>query len=202
MASLATIATIASLAGTAVSAVGTIAAGNAQAAQLQQQAVADRQEAEFVARQQEIRGNEELAIAQKQQDQYRRQKKLALSSLQARAAGSGFSATDPTALALADEIERYGTYQENLALYEGLSKRDNLRFQAGATRFSGASSAAARMSEASAARKGSLFGAAGTILGGISSMADRYDSQRVHTLPYDGRYGSWTTTVKYPKGYG
>ena len=41
-----------------------------------------------------------------------RQKNLALSRLQAVGASSGFSATDPSNLALANEISKYGTYRK------------------------------------------------------------------------------------------
>ena len=129
MAALGTIALIAGLAGSAVSAVGTIASGQAAAEIGQQQALISRQQGEaaqkaanFEAAQLEIQGKEEKALAQREMLQLRRQKRLTLSQLQGRAAASGFSATDPTSLALADEIERYGTYQEQLALYGGTAK--------------------------------------------------------------------------------
>lgn len=197
MAGLGALATIASIAGTAVSAVGTIAAGRAQAAQYQAQAQAHQmqaranmQAAEFEAAQLELQGNEELAASQQEMEEARRRKQLALSTLQARAAGSGFTATDPTTLNLSDEISKYGTLQQQMALYGGQSRKAGLLSQAEARRFegetglaiSGYESAALRQA-ASAARSGSYLSAAGTILGGISSMAGRY-ARRPSTVTY------------------
>lgn len=194
MAALATIATIAS---TAISAVGTIAAGKAQAAQYQaqaqanlMQAQANKQAAEFEAVQLEMQGNEELAASQQEAEESRRRKTLALSTLQARAAGSGFTATDPTALNLSDEISKYGTLQQQMALYGGQSRKSGLLSQAAARRFEGETGlaiggyeSASLRQAASAARSGSYLSAAGTILGGISSMAGKY-AKKPSTVTY------------------
>lgn len=152
MAALPMIAMIASIAGTAVSAAGTIAAGKAA-----------KQAADYEAKQLDIKALEEQAAGQRESEQYARKKELALSSLQAGAAGSGFSATDPTALALAGDIAKYGTYQEQMAEYGGESRRAGLESQATARRLEGR-----------AAMKAARYGAAGTILGGISSLASKY----------------------------
>lgn len=156
MAALATIATVVStvagMAGSYVSAQGTLAAGKAA-----------EQAAKYEAAQLDIKAKEEQAAAQRDMLDQRREKELALSKLQSNAAASGFSATDPTALALADEIERYGTYKEQLAQYGGESRRRGIEAQAHGTRMTGA-----------AKRAGSRSEAAGTILGGISSMASKF----------------------------
>lgn len=152
MAGLTAIATVAGLVGSAVSAAGTIAAGNAA-----------QQQADYVAAQYDIKAKEEQAQGQLEARQLREKKELAQSALTARSAASGFSATDPTTLALADEIERYGTLQEQMAQYGGKSRRRGYEAQAKGKRISG-----------KAARTGSRYGAAGTILGGISSMNKRY----------------------------
>lgn len=146
------VSTAAGLVGTFMQARGTLAAGKAR-----QQAL------EYEAQQQELKAKEEQAAAQREAQQYERKKKLALSELQAKSAASGFTATDPTALALADEIARYGTYQEQLAQYGGKSRRAGLEAQAQGSRLTG-----------KAARQGASYSAAGTILGGISSMAGKY----------------------------
>src|SRR3990167_11241300 len=96
MSGLETVALIASIAGAATTAVGTIAAGNAKAAQAESEAKAQ----EFQAKQLDLSSKEERASAQRDSLELRRRKNLALSQLQSRAAGSGFTATDPTALAL------------------------------------------------------------------------------------------------------
>jgi hypothetical protein len=150
MAELAAIATIAS---GLISASGTISAGKAQEAAAKQEALAL-----------EAKGLEEQAAAQREGEEYERKKDLAQSTLTARAASSGFTATDPTALALADEIERYGTYQQQMAQYGGESRRTGLNEQA---RF--------RRQEGKAARKAANISAVGTIIGSIGSMASKYN---------------------------
>jgi hypothetical protein len=153
---LSTVATVASIAGTAVTAAGTIAAGKQAEATAKGEAL-----------QLEAKGKEEQAASQRDAEEFRRRKNLALSTLQANSAASGFTATDPTALALSDEISRYGSLQEQMAAYGGASRRAGLEDQA-----------AGRRIEGKAARQGSMYSAAGTILGGITSMADRYNPKR------------------------
>lgn len=151
---MAGIAGIFSLIGTAVSAMGTIAAGKAQQAA-----------ANYEAKQLEIKGKEEAAAAQVESQEQERRKKLALSSLQAKAATSGYSATDPTNLAIADEIAKYGTLQEQMSTYGGQVRKEG-RF----------SQAVARRMEGKAAAQGARLSAMGTILGGIGGMASRMRS--------------------------
>jgi hypothetical protein len=203
MAELATIAAIASVASAGVTAVGTIAAGQAarqqgdmEAAFLQQQGQAQKQAAEFEAAQLDIKAKDERALAQRERMQIQRQKKLALSSLTARAAGSGFSATDPTALALSDEIEKYGTLQEQFATYGGDVRANEMELGAAGRRFSGQRGLESAYTSASIARAGgrarevgSYFSAGGTILGGISSFADRYGKRTTSVPKTSYRYG-------------
>ena len=206
MAALATIATIASIASAGLTAVGTIAAGRAQAAEadaqaqlVQQRAQAENLAAEFEAKQIEGQALEEKAQGQQDMLELRRRKNLALSSLQARAAGSGFTATDPTALALAGDITEYGTLQEQMALYGGTSREAGLRSSAAARRFNAASGISAAGLEAGAlrqagraARTGSYLSAAGTIAGAASTMAAKYAKRPAPSGPL-----GWRTTVNY-----
>jgi hypothetical protein len=151
-----TIGTIATVAGTVIGAAGQMAAGKqAQAA------------ANYEAQQQEVAAKEEMAAAAHERDQLRRRKELSLSTLQTNAAASGFSATDPTALNLADEIERYGTVQEQMAMYGGSSRAAGRRSQAEAARMSGR-----------AAKQGATYRAVGTVLSGVGTLADRYNPSR------------------------
>lgn len=147
------IAPVATIAGTAVGAAGAMAAGKAA-----------QQSAEFEAKQLEVKGKEEQAASQREAAEFQRRKQLALSNLQAESAGSGFTATDPTTLALADEIERYGTYQEQVAMYGGTSRRAGLEAQA-----------AGRRAEGKAARQAAKYDAVGTILSGVTSLATKYN---------------------------
>jgi hypothetical protein len=159
--------------GAAVQAQGTIAAGKAA-----------QQSANYEAQQLDLKAKEEQAAAQRDALELRHKKDLTLSELQANSAASGFSATDPTALALADEITKYGTVQEQMAMYGGASRREGLEAQA-----------AGRRMEGKAARQGAAYSAAGTILGGISSMADKY-----RRPSYGGSGGGWDTRIV--GGYG
>lgn len=149
MAALPLIATIAS---TAMSAAGTIMAGNQQKAAGRWQ----QQDAERAAR-------AERAGAQREAEQLGRRRDLASSRLQAVAAGSGFSATDTTALNLNDEIQRYGTYQAQMAQYGGDDRATGLNAQGAMARFSGDSAAA-----------GSRLRAVGTVIGGFGDGLARY----------------------------
>lgn len=150
---ISTAALIATIGGSAVSAAGTIAAGNA----------AD-QSAKYEAAQLDIRAKEEQAQAQQEAKQLREQKERAQSTLTARSAASGFSATDPTSLALLDELERYGTLQEQMAQYGGKSRRAGTEAQATGVRMTG-----------KAKKKGSRYSAAGTILSGIGGGLSKYN---------------------------
>jgi hypothetical protein len=176
---LATIATIASIASAGVTAVGTIAAGNAKAAQ----AEAEAQAADFQARQLDVQAKDARAMGQRDMLEARKKKQLALSALQARAGSSGFSATDPTALALADEIERYGTHQEQMAQYGGTVGARDASLSAAGRRFT----AGVYRDLAPRFESAGYMGAAGTILGGISTIGAKY-AQRTPPSTV-GRYG-------------
>lgn len=185
MAELATIATIIS---TAATAAGTIVA--AQGARAKGKAA--QAAAEFEAQQLDIKAKEEQAAAQREAQEARRRKEAALSELQAKSAASGFSATDPTSLALADEIARYGTMQEQMAMYGGASRRAGLESQAFASRFEGR-----------AARQAARYDAASTILGGVSTIAGKFSGTPGGAPQSSYRYGGsapltgWQATVRY-----
>jgi hypothetical protein len=170
MAELATIATVVSAvagaAGSYVSAQGTLAAGKAA-----------EQAAKYEAAQLDIKAKEEQAAAQRDMFDQRREKELTLSKLQSNAAASGFSATDPTALALQDEIEKYGTYKEQMAQYGGESRRTGIEAQAHGRRMEG-----------QAAKIGSRSQAAATILGGVSTMASKFGGPKYAASGGGGEY--------------
>ena len=146
---MAAIGAVASLVGSIVSAAGTVAAGKAQ-----------QQAAEYEAKQLDIKAKNEQAAAQREANELTRRRDLAVSTLQTRAAQSGFTATDPTALALQDEITRYGTYQSQVAQFGGEDRRAGYEAKAETRRLEGR-----------AARIGASYAAAGTILGGIGGLA-------------------------------
>lgn len=174
------ISTVATIAGTVISYAGTIAAGKAQ-----------QQAANYEAQQLDIKAKEEQAAAQREAEQFRRRKELALSSLQTRAAASGFTTTDPTALNLAEETEKYGTVQEQLAMYGGTSRRAGLEGQAAAARMSG-----------QAAMQGARYKALGTVISGIGSLADRYaPRQSDPAAPGNLYYGGGGTRTSSSRVY-
>lgn len=170
--------------GSIVSAVATIggmamqlASANAAAAAQKAAGQAAKQSADFEAAQLDIRAKEEQAAAQRESEQIRRRRDLALSSLTARSAASGFSATDPTTLSIGDEITRYGTTQEQMAMYGGASRRAGVESQAAGRRFEGEAALRGANLSASARR----YDAAGTILGGVSNLALRFGNRPTST---------------------
>jgi hypothetical protein len=145
---------IAMVASAAVSAAGTIAAGNAS-----------KQAGEWQAREHERAAMAERAGAQRESDQVQRRADLAQSRLQTVGAASGFSATDATALNLAEEIGSHGDLQARMTRYGGEDRATGLRAQGAMARYSG-----------EAAQAASRYRAVGTILGGIGGLARYGDS--------------------------
>lgn len=171
---MAGLALIAGIAGTAISAVGTIAAGTAAARQQMAQAQAIKAGNEFQARQLEVRAANERAAAQRQAQEIGRQKRLALSRNQAVAAAGGFSADDASTLDIQGELEKYGAYQEAMAQYGGNAAADADLASAKASRAAGANALTIGQESASATRLNSFLSAAGTIIGGATSMYEKY----------------------------
>jgi hypothetical protein len=146
---LAAIAPIAQAIGAGVGALGTLAAGRSA-----------REAGNWQAQEHERAAMAERAGAQREAEQVSRRADLAQSRLQTVAAASGFSATDPTALNLTEEIGSHGDLQARTVRYGGEDRATGLRGQADMARYSG-----------KAAQTASYFRAAGTILGGIGGLA-------------------------------
>lgn len=159
------------LAGAGVSAAGQMAAGQA----------AERNAA-FQAKQIELKAKEERAAAFQDAEEYKRRRDLAQSRLRAVAASSGFMADDPSTLGLAEDIEARGTLQALTAMYGGTSRAEGLRLEAAGRRAAG-----------SAAKTGSYYGAAGTILGGIGDSMLRYSKLKGPSSPSGTSGGGWFT---------
>ncbi len=138
--------------GSFVSAAGTLAAGQAR-----------QKAAQFEAARDEVRAGEAKAIAQRDAEKLARERRLALSRLQAMQAASGFSGGDPTALRLRAAGDREGRYREGLARYGGDTRAADLRNSAAASRMSG-----------EAAMQDARFGATRSIISGVSSLFRRY----------------------------
>ena len=165
---MAGIASIISVVGTVVSAVGSIATG-----------AAARRQADYQAAQLDIKADEEFAAGQREGLEYAKQKRLALSRMTARAAGSGLDASGSTIARLAGETEAYGTLQQQMAQYGGASRKAGYKAQATSTRASGR-----------AAQTASYFDAAGTILGGFTSLYDKYGRPGYFGGPRASPYGA------------
>lgn len=140
------------IASTAISAVGTIAQGNAaraagnyQAAQLNQQA------------------GQERAIAQRNAIEQRHKATLANSRALAVAAAGGGGASDPTVNNIMGDITGQGEYNALSALYTGEERARGMNMQADVARLEGKQ-----------ARSASLLKAGTTILGAGSTLADRF----------------------------
>jgi len=147
---MAGIGAVASLASTVISAAGTIAAGKAQ-----------KQQADFQAAQLEVQAKEERAVAQQDALETARKKRLSLSTLQNRAAASGFGAADPTVLDLMGEIAKYGTFEEQLARFGGNSRAERSLSSAELAKMRGA----AAQSSAFASGAASIIGGVGRAFG-------------------------------------
>lgn len=157
---------IAGLVGTAVSAAGTLAAGAAQ-----------KSASEFQAKQLEQQAAEEKAAAQREADRVKKERDFVLSRQQAVAAASNLGALDETVLDLAGDVAQEAAFQEGMVRYGGDQRAKGRRAQA----------AAARM-EGKAAMTGAMFGAGGTIMGGIGSFAKDWRQPAYTSNSYSGRY--------------
>ncbi len=147
-----TIGAVAGIAGTGLSAVSAIQQGK------QAQA-----EANFLAKQQDMKANEERAVGQQRMLQKRKQAELAQSALRARAAASGGDTTDTTIVNLGGDIEEEGEFQALNEFVRGENAARGYQDMAQATRARGA-----------AARAAGPIKAISTILEGGSSLFTKY----------------------------
>ena len=147
-----TIGTVMGLAGTGLSAVSAI-----------QQGKQAQSEANFLAKQQDMKANEERAVGQQRMLQKRKQAELAQSALRARAAASGGDTTDTTIVNLGGDIEEEGEFQALNEFVRGENAARGYQDMAAATRARGA-----------AARAAGPIKAVSTILEGGSSLFTKY----------------------------
>lgn len=171
------------IAGSMVSAGGSLLGGAAanegaqyRAAALEQGGLIAQQEAEFQAQQLDQSALESRAASRIDAYEKRRAAKLALSTLTARAAAGGGSATDATVLDLGEGIAERGEFGALLDMFTGENRARGLEDQAKGARYSGAARRYAAELEAQgvryggkAAQVGSYFSAGGQILSGVGS---------------------------------
>ncbi len=138
--------------GTLVSAFGSMNAGKSQ----QQAADYSAQVAEGEAEQAVATGTSNVA------QQYRKTQ-LNLSENTAKAAASGVNPGFGSPVANAGNIAKWGTYNAMMDMFNAKSQAQGLRTQAAADRYGGQQAADAGM-----------WNAAGTIIGGATSLASKY----------------------------
>lgn len=141
--------------GTGVSAAGTIAGGNAA-----------KSAADFKAQQFQMQGQTATAEGQRSMLEEQRKTGLLQSTLQARAAGSGAGATDPTVLALGSQIAGRGEYGALTDLFQGQNRAAGLTDEANAAIATG-----------KAQQIGSDYSAVGTVASGAGSMFRTYGNR-------------------------
>jgi hypothetical protein len=151
MAALPALAAIATMASAGLSAMGAIQQGKAQQAALN-----------FEAEQHKRQAAEERAASQREAIEKRHEGALAMSRQLAIAGASGAGVVNPSILDIYGETAQAGEYNAQTALYGGESRARGQLDQAAAAKFKG-----------KAARQGSMLDAAGSILGGISSVAGK-----------------------------
>lgn len=161
--------TVATVASGALSAAGTLM-GGAAAADAGSRA---QQAGYFKAAQEEQAAQESRAASQRQAQEKARNTRLALSTLQARAAAGGGSASDPGTLNLAGDIAGRGEYQSLMDLYTGENRGRGLEDQAIGSRLT----ADAAKAEGEAKRDASYLSAAGTLIGTAGSAYKTYKTK-------------------------
>jgi len=140
--------------GMAVGFMGQMAAAN----QAKAAAKMEQQRMNYEAKQLDIRAKEEMAQSQQEALALRKRKELAQSTVQARAAASGFSATDANTLDIVTGIEEEGEMQALMAMYGGKARRAGVERQAEGRRYSGKIAYAAGKAQANSMRIGAIGG--------------------------------------------
>jgi len=158
---MAELALAATVIGTVVKVVGGIVQGNAAAD-------AAHAQAQYQAQIAEAKGKEEFAAGQRRMLDVRRQKEMALSTLQARAAAGGGDTTDPTVVNLGAGIEGQGEYKALTEFYKGENAQRGYQDAAAGAIWQGNVTAAQ-------ARSSAAWGAAGSLLSGIGSFGSQYN---------------------------
>ncbi|MEN3145687.1 hypothetical protein ABCW43_00070 [Neorhizobium sp. IRAMC:178] len=119
------------LVGSLLGAAGTIAAGQAE-----------KKNQDYLAKQEEMRGQEEFAASQREAGQQRKEADLAMSRAQALAASSGGGAgTDaPTIVKIMSDTAGQGELNAGTTMYGGISRRSGLYDSAKGRRAAGKAS--------------------------------------------------------------
>lgn len=169
------------LIGAVVSAAATIAGGNAakQAAEGQNQAMI------FRAKQEEKAAMESRAASQRAALDKRREEGIVESRLIATAAASGGGATDPTVIALGENIAGRGEYEALTETYKGENRARGYEDQASADKFQGQLA----LMEGKAKQSASRLSALGTIISGAGSAYATFNKTPIYGMNNNSGYG-------------
>jgi hypothetical protein len=126
----------------------------------------------FKAQQEEYAAATARAEAQREAMEHRREGRYAQSTLQARAAADGGSASDTTPLQLGMTIAGRSEYAALMEMYKGENKGRGLEDQATLDRMA----ADAAIAQGNAAKQASMFSAAGSLIGGFGSAFSKTGS--------------------------
>ena len=177
-ATLTAVSLAATAASTAVGVAGEMSAGQNAAAMGQYQ-----------AKEYAIQGQTAEATGQRAMLEERRKEGLVLSSLQARAAADGGSATDPSVLNLGRQIAGRGEYNALMDLSQGKNQEAGLMNMGASAAYGG-----------KIAQEGDLYSAVGTAASGIGSMASTLRFGM--TPPYGGSSPGYSPASMYGGNYG
>lgn len=144
----------------AIAAVASLASGVVGAAGAMSQAQAQQDAIRYQNQQLAIREKNRRAQAFSEKREELRKRDLALSTLQARSAASGFMATDPTTLQLGEQITKRGTYFGDIKKFQGLDEAAGIQGQIASNKIT-----------SDAIGTGAGFSALGNLLGGVTGFA-------------------------------
>lgn len=173
--------------GTGIAAAGQLITGSERKQYGQDQQAA----LDFQARQLREQGGNAQAAAQRDAYFEERRARYAGSAALAAAAASGGGASDPTVINIIADIAAEGAYRQQVALYGGQSRAQQLELQAQAAQIEGSNRARAGERD----QFGSILGAGTTMLKGFerdSSMYQRFGMGGPKaTASGDGASNSW-----------
>lgn len=177
--------------GTLLQAYGQYQAGEAA----QQAARAEQQQLDAQARQMRINAGQERASAQRKMIETSRQKRLMQSKAIAMNAAGGGDTMDAGVIDILGDLEAEGSYNANVALYEGEDRARDLEYGANLKNYEGEMARMGGKMEKQAAN----IRAVSTLVKGSSSMADKYGDSSSNIAWNGPRY---TDNPSYYKNYG
>jgi hypothetical protein len=188
-------------AGAATSAAGTLSGAAAGAGALRAQGPATMLAAVYKSQEDKYAADTALASSQRQAIDAGQQKDLVLSKIQAGAAATGGDTADDTVVNLAGQTEAKGEYQQLMDLFNGTSKFNALNDQANNDLVRGENQVNADNYRADTMQRQAGLSAAGTIMGGMSSMASKYIDLHKDSGSLKGSYPEANYAIRMPPRY-